>query len=60
MNLAGSPLSMPGFIKIGKVRTLKYDLPQTDKVLEFSYDMKMSPDFETEDFQHIGHVIATP
>lgn len=28
------------------------------KVLEFSYDMKMPPDFETEDFQHIGHVMS--
>ena len=41
-----------------KYGTPKYDLPQTDKVLEFSYDMKMPPDFETEDFQHIGHVIS--
>jgi dTDP-4-amino-4,6-dideoxygalactose transaminase len=41
-----------------KYGTPKYDLPQTDKVLEYSYDMKMPPDFETEDFQHIGHVIS--
>jgi len=41
-----------------KYGTPRYDLPKTDKVLEFSYDMKMPPDFEIEDFQHIGHVIA--
>lgn len=41
-----------------KYGTPVYDLPQTDAVLEYSYDMKMPPDFEDADFPHIGHIIA--
>ena len=35
-----------------------YDLPQTDNILEYSYDMKCPPDFDNEDYPHIAHCIA--
>lgn len=35
-----------------------YDLPQTDRVLRYAYDLKMPPYFEDEDFPHIGAIIA--
>jgi dTDP-4-amino-4,6-dideoxygalactose transaminase len=41
-----------------KYGTPVYDLPQTDNILEYSYDMKCPPDFDNEDYPHIAHCIA--
>jgi len=35
-----------------------YDLPNTDRVLASSFDMKMPPDFTDEDIAHIGRILG--
>lgn len=35
-----------------------YDLPKTDSILAYGYDLKMPPSFDDSDFPHIGAIIA--
>jgi len=35
-----------------------YDLPETDELLRFAYDLKMPPHFEDSDFEHFAEIIA--
>lgn len=35
-----------------------FDLPKTDSILSFGYDLKMPPYFEDTDFVQIGKIIA--
>jgi len=35
-----------------------YELPKTDNILKFGYDLKMPPYFDDSDFPHIGACIA--
>lgn len=35
-----------------------YDLPSTDKLLRYAYDLKMPPYFEDSDFEHFAKIIA--
>jgi len=35
-----------------------YELPSTDKLLRFAYDLKMPPYFEDSDFEHFAKIIA--
>lgn len=35
-----------------------YELPQTDKLLQYAYDLKMPPYFEDRDFEHFAEIIS--
>ena len=35
-----------------------YELPETDRVLATSFDMKMPPDFSDDDIAHIGRILG--
>jgi len=41
-----------------KYGTPDYDLPVTDRLLRFAYDLKMPPYFEDDDFEHFAKIIA--
>jgi len=41
-----------------KYGTPEYELPETDRLLRFAYDLKMPPYFEDGDFEHFAKIIA--
>jgi len=36
----------------------RYELPATDRLLRFAYDLKMPPYFDDSDFEHFAYIIA--
>mmetsp|Transcript_37222 Transcript_37222/g.37702 ORF Transcript_37222/g.37702 Transcript_37222/m.37702 type:complete len:82 (+) Transcript_37222:1073-1318(+) len=41
-----------------KYSTPRYELPATDRLLRFAYDLKMPPYFDDSAFEHFAKIIA--